>query len=108
MTEEKRIPTIHIGNTDIFEWTMNQGKKIIMPELLVGCEELLYNDLDTVKCIRVEALVRGKSKAFDFNIDRTHIDDTLGKILNWALDEEEYEMCERVKNLNEYLENNTF
>ena len=108
MIEEKRVLTVHIGNTDIFEWTMNQGKKVIIPELLVGCEELLYNDLDTVKCIRVEALVRGKAKAYDFNIDRTHVEDTLDKILKWALAEEEYEMCERVKNLNEYLENNTF
>jgi hypothetical protein len=32
----------------------------------------------------------------------------LDKILKWALIEEEYEICERVKNLNEYLENNTF
>ena len=108
MTEEKKILTVYIGQTDIFEWTMNEGKSVIMPELLVGCEELLYNDLESVKCIRIEAIIRGNTKAFDFNVERENIDDTLDKILKWALAEEEYEMCERVKNLNEYLENNTF
>jgi hypothetical protein len=108
MIEEKKILTVHIGTTDIFEWTMNQGKSVIMPELLVGCEELLYNDLDIVKCIRIEAIIRGKSRAYDFNVERSHVSDTLDKILKWALIEEEYEICERVKNLNEYLENNTF
>lgn len=108
MTEEKKILTVHIGDTDIYEWTMGEGKDTLMPELLVGCEEILYNELDEVKCVRVEAIIRGTQKAFDFNVRRSHIEDTLDKILEWALNEEEYEMCERVKNLNEYLENNKF
>jgi len=110
MTEEKKIRTIYIGNTDIYEWTMNEGKEYLMPELLIGCEELLYNDLDEVKCVRVEAIIRKEKKAFDFNVLRKNIGDTLDKILEWSLNEEEYEMCERVKNLNEYLEEkeNTF
>lgn len=108
MTEEKKILTVHIGDTDIYEWTLGEGKHTLMPELLVGCEELLYNELDEVKCVRVEAIIRGKQKAFDFNVQRNHIQDTLDKILEWALYEEEYEICERVKNLNEYLENNQF
>lgn len=104
MTEEKRILTIHIGKTDIYEWTMGVGKNTLMPELLVGCEELLYNGLDEVKCVRVEALIRKETKAFDFSVKRENITDTLDKILEWALNEEEYEICERVKNLNEFIE----
>ena len=56
----------------------------------------------------VLVIIRGKSRAYDFNVERSHVSDTLDKILKWALIEEEYEICERVKNLNEYLENNTF
>ena len=108
MTEDKKILTIHIGKIDIFEWTMGAGKEKIMPELLVGCEEILYSDLYEVKCLRVEALVRDKQKAFDFSVKRDGIDETLDKILIWALDEEEYEICERVKNLKEYINNNQF
>lgn len=105
MEEPKTILTVYIGDTDIYEWTMGVGKTVLMPELLVGCEEVLYNDTDEVKCARVEAIIRGKPKAFDFNVTYDGIEDTLDKIMSWALQEEMYEMCQRVQNLQEYLEN---
>ena len=104
MTEEKKILTVHIGDTDIYEWTMGVGKQILMPELITGCEEVLYEDKDEVKCARVECIIRKQKKAFDFNVQRESITDTLDKILEWAIQEEEYEICERVKNLNEFLD----
>jgi hypothetical protein len=108
MDEPRKILTIHIGQNDIYEWTMNVGKERLMPELLVGCEELLYNDLDEVLCVRVESLIRGKQKAFDFSVKQDGVTDTLEKIMEWALETEEYEMCTRVKNLFEYIEKNKF
>ena len=103
MEEPKEIPTIYIGETDIHTWLHGDGKPILMPELLVGCEELLYNDLDEVRCARVEVLVRKVHKAFDFSVKKEDIDDTLAKILDWALYEEEYEMCQRVKELQKII-----
>jgi hypothetical protein len=108
MDEPKKILTVYIGEEDIFQWTMGVGKSILMPELLIGCEELLYNDLDEVKCARIEAVIRGKAKAFDFNVKQDGIEDTLEKIMQWALETEEYEICQRVQNLNEYLGKDDF
>ena len=99
MDEPKKILTVYIASNDIFEWATNTGKSILMPELLVGCEELLYNDLLQVKCLRVESFVRGEHKAFDFSITRDGYEDTLTKIMEWALENEEYEICSRVHNL---------
>jgi hypothetical protein len=104
MDEPKKILTVHIGKIDIFEWTIGTGKDILMPELLVGCEELLYNDLDEVRCLRVEAEIRGKQKAFDFSVKAEGVHDTLEKIMQWALENEEYETCSRVRDLIEFLE----
>jgi hypothetical protein len=110
MDEPKKILTIYIGNSDIYEWATDKGKSILMPELLVGCEELLYNELDEVKCLRVESFVRGAHIAFDFSVKRDGCEDTLTKIMDWALEVEEYDYCQRVKNLFDYLEEreNTF
>ncbi len=104
MDEPKKVLTVHIGRNDIFEWTMGVGKDILMPELLVGCEELLYNDLDEVHCLRVETEIRGNQKAFDFSVKSEGVHDTLDKIMKWALENEEYETCSRVKNLMEFLQ----
>ena len=110
MDEPKKILTVYIGSNDIFEWATENGKSVLMPELLVGCEELLYNDLLEVKCLRVESFVRGEHKAFDFSIYRDGCEDTLTKIMEWALEVEEYEYCQRVKNLFDFIEEreNTF
>lgn len=103
MDEPKKILTVHIGKHNIFEWTMGSGKDILMPELLVGCEELLYNDLDEVKCLRVEAEIRGKQTAFDFSVKIEGLIDTLNKIMDWALEIEDYETCSRVRDLLNFI-----
>jgi hypothetical protein len=108
MDEPKKILTVHIGKIDIWEWAIGGGKDILMPELLVGCEELLYNDLDEVKCLRVEAEIRGKQKAFDFSVKSEGVQDTLDKIMKWGLENEEYESCSRVRDLLDYINNKGF
>jgi hypothetical protein len=110
MDEPKTILTVYIGNSDIFEWATDTGKPILMPELLIGCEELLYNDLVQVKCLRVESFVRESHKAYDFSVTRDGCEDTLNKIMEWSLENEEYEYCQRIKSLLDYIEerDNTF
>jgi hypothetical protein len=110
MTEDKETLVVYIGTRDIQEWTQNEGKSILMPELLVGCEELLYkeDELEEILCARVEVVIRSKPKAFDFKVKRDGVEKTLDKILEWALNEEEYEICQRIKNLNEYISDKKF
>lgn len=106
MDEPKRIRTCYIGHKDPYEWMLSdEGKSTVMPELLLGCEEILYKDVEEVRCVRIESFVRKKHNAFDFSVNKSDVVETLDKIMEWALTEEEYEICERVKNLHEYLKN---
>jgi hypothetical protein len=95
--ESNKIKTIHIGDKDIYHWTMVEGKSIMMPILLESSKKLVKDNLDSIKCLRVEAIIRGESKAFDFFVKREELSDTLSKIMNWAIEEEEYEMCNEIK-----------
>lgn len=95
--------TVHIGNTDIYEWTMGVGKDILMPKLFSAVENLIENDLQTKLAARVKALEGKKTFTFDFVVKRDNIDDTLEKILQWALDREEYEMCSEIKKIQDKL-----
>jgi hypothetical protein len=99
-----RVKTIYIGDKDIYTWTMNEGKSIMMPILFESSKKLIKEDLDELKCLRVEAVIRGETKAFDFFVKRKEISDTLSKIMDWALYEEEYEMCNEIKKLQHKLE----
>jgi len=104
MDEKDRLFVAYIGETDIYEWSQGVGKTIMMPELLKACEKLVDEDLLEIKAVRVEAVIKGKKKSFDFLVKRSGLDDTLEKIMGWSLQEEEYEMCQRVKNLQEKLD----
>ena len=94
-----KIKTIYIGEKDIYHWTMNEGKSILMPILFESSKKLIENNLDSIKSIRVEAIIRDKKKAFDFFVKKEELSDTLSKIMDWAIEEEEYEMCNEIKTI---------
>jgi len=101
--DKETVFTAYIGETDVFEWTQGIGKHILMPILLKVCEQVIYNDLEEKTAARIEFLLRGKPKSYDFLVKFDGIEDTLEKIMSWALEEEEYEMCRDIKHLQEYV-----
>jgi len=105
---DKKVFTAHIGETDVQEWTQGVGKHILMPVLFKVVQELLDSDEDEMTAARIEFLLRGKPKAYDFVVKKGGIEDTLSKIMGWAIDEEEYEMCSKIKKVQERLHNEDF
>jgi|TARA_B110000977_G_scaffold103580_1_gene135205 hypothetical protein len=100
---DKTVFTAHIGETDIHEWTQGIGKTILMPILFQVVQELLDSDEDEMIAARIEFLLRGAPKAYDFVVKKDGINDTLDKIMEWAIDEEEYEMCSKIKQVKSKL-----
>ena len=108
MDEPRRGTKIYIGDQDIYLW-MHGNPQTIWPELVTAAEELLYNDEDEVLALQVENRVKNKRGLFDLFVRKTEVDDTLSKAMVWAEEEEEYELCQRVKNLEDFLvKQNTF
>ena len=99
----KTVFTAHIGETDVHEWTQGIGKQILMPILFEVVQELLDSDEDEMIAARIEFSLRGKPKAYDFVVKKDGIEDTLSKIMGWAIDEEEYEMCSNIKKVQDGL-----
>lgn len=44
--KEETVFTIHIGETDIYEWTQGIGKSILMPILLEVCKEVIEENIE--------------------------------------------------------------
>ena len=97
--------TAHIGEIDVHEWTQGVGKHILMPILFKVVQELLDSDEDEMIAARIEFRLRGNPKAYEFVVKKDGIEDTLSKIMGWAIDEEEYEMCSEIKKVQNSLEN---
>ena len=103
MDEPKRGTKVFIGDQDIYLW-MHGNPQTIWPELVTAAEELLYNDEDEVLALQVENRVKNKRGLFDLFVRKTEVDDTLSKAMVWAEEEEEYELCQRIKNLEDFLD----
>lgn len=107
---EEKVFTAYIGDSDPQVWLQSgEGKSVLMPVLLKVSEEVVEDEIEEKHAARVEAQIRGKTKAFDFFISFNGVDDTLNKIMEWAIEEEEYEQCARIKKLQEKIyEKDTF
>ena len=102
MDEPRKGTKIYIGDQDIYLW-MHGNPQTIWPELVTAAEELLYNDEDEVLALQVENRVKNKRGLFDLFVRKPEVGDTLSKAMVWAEEEEEYELCQRIKNLEEFL-----
>ena len=107
--KQETVLHVYIGDDDIQSWTQGPGKLVLMPEMFDCCKTIFNDNLDKLQFARVEATVRGKKKAFDFFVEVDGIHDTLEKLMEWALEEEKYEMCAEIKKLESELDDdNTF
>jgi len=108
MDEPRRGTKIYIGDQDIYLW-MHGNPQTIWPELITAAEELLYNDEDEILALQIENRIKNKKNLFDLFVTKSEVNDTLSKAMAWAEEEEEYELCQRVKNLEDFLvKQNTF
>ena len=96
MDEPKKGTKIFIGDQDIYLW-MHGNPQTIWPELVTAAEELLYNDENEVLALQVENRINNKRGIFDLFVRKQEVNDTLSKAMVWAIDEEEYELCTRIK-----------
>lgn len=108
MIKRENVLTIYIGDKDPQSWLQDTGKSVLMPVLLKTAEAIISEGLEEKQAARVETLIRGKKKALDFFVRRDSIYETIDKVMEWALQEEEYEMCTEIKNLKEKLQNEDF
>lgn len=109
MAKSKKVLTCYIGSQDIYEWvTSDDGKKTMMPILIEGCESIIDKDLEEKKVLVVESIQKYASRRFSFYVRKEEMEETLGKIMDWALENEEYEICARVKKIEDNLVKETF
>mgnify|MGYP000388453083 FL=1 len=104
-----KVKHIYIGEDDVQEWTQGVGKLTLMPLMFRGIKKIIELNLKKYHFARVECIIRTEKKAFDFYVKEDGIWDSLEKVMDWAIEEEEYEMCSEIKKLHKELDkDNTF
>lgn len=93
--------TIFIGENDLHEWVQNEGKSVLMPQLFSALKNLYEEDLEKQLAARVKCKINKRDHTFDFIVNKENSDDTIDKIMEWALEEEEYELCSEIQQFQE-------
>lgn len=102
MKKLKDILTVYIGNEDVENWSSELGHEIIISELIRGYQTLIRDSIDSLVFLIVNSDTRkGKLKTYDFIMFPDHMTSTLNKMLEWAIENEEYEKCAQIIKLKE-------
>lgn len=94
---EERLNEIYIGDKDPYHWVMFEGKETLMGVLYATILSVMEEDLEEKIAARVFFRLNGKEKSMDFVVNRDGIEDTVDKVFEWALENEEYRWCEELK-----------
>lgn len=101
--EERRVLELNVESFNIEEF-MESHRGLMVAEVLSATEELIYKDLERVEVIRINVkMPRGKT-VLKCSLDKEEGIDGLDRLLEWALEKEEYEMCHRIKLMKDYLD----
>lgn len=117
---------VDIKNDSPIEW-LEKNRSLVINESVTAAEKILYENINEF----VPVLKLNGTKIFDFmthitdtnknesksnkpiqpyiliGLDRSDIDTMLKKSMDWCVDAEEYEICHRVKLLQEWISSNS-
>jgi hypothetical protein len=102
MTKE-RLNEIFIGDKDPFTWVMYEGKETLMGVLYSTILLVMEEELESKIAARIFYTYNGSKKSMDFVVNRDGIEDTIEKVFEWALENEEYLWCQELTYIKEDL-----
>lgn len=105
---QERLNEIYIGDKDPYTWVTYDGKETLMGVLYSTILSVIEEELDEKVAARIYYNINNRKKSMDFIVNRDGIQDTIDKVFEWALDNEEYEWCAELKVIKERLQNEDF
>jgi hypothetical protein len=100
----ERVNEIYIGDKDPQHWVLYDGKETLMGLLYSTILDVVENDLEEKIAVRIHCNFSNRQKSMDFVVNRNGIEDTIEKVFEWALENEEYEWCAELKSIQKQLE----
>ena len=100
--EEYQTQKIELKLDEFLQW-MVDSKKTIATETVRACEYFMESDVDSLSIFDVILLHEYGRVTIAFKLNRDELPETLKYIMQWSLDEEEYEISYRVKQITDKL-----
>jgi len=101
--EEREIKTLEADFETYEEW-VEEHQLEIMEEMLEACEEIVLDELDEQNVINVKVVTPLGYMLQVFKIYRQDIRSGLKKVMQKCIEKEAYELCQRVVDIQDYIE----
>jgi hypothetical protein len=107
------IVEIDIQDKSPLDW-LDENRAIIINESVTAAEKILYDNIDQFVPIikltgnKLHNFVETKPNKSSFillGLDKNDITNVIEKSMQWCIDTEEYELCHRIKLLQELIDN---
>ena len=101
--EEREIKTLEIDYTTYGE-SVEDHQLEIMEAMITACEEIVLDELEESHVINVDVITPVGHMLQVFKIYRDDIPSGLDKVMEKCINLEAYELCKRVKDIQEYID----
>jgi hypothetical protein len=97
------IPKLKVRVDDFIPF-ISEHKKLIITETLAACEELIQTDDESIDVIQIHVFTNETNSALiECKVFREDMELGLQKLLKASIEEEEYELSQRIKLLQDYM-----
>jgi hypothetical protein len=103
MEGDREILEFKVDAENLTNW-MEANKPMLMGEIVSASEELLYKELEELDAFKIVVKEKIGRTVLNTKVRKQDVMESIGKIMDWSIEEEEYELAHRIKLLNEHLE----
>jgi len=102
MNESRDILDLEVDFEVYPDW-VEDNQLLFLKETIAASEEMVYDDLDGVHIMTITVRSEIGGMRLVCNLNREDLVESLEKVLEKCVESEEYELAQRVKNLQDYI-----
>lgn len=107
MDEKRKILEFKITTKELPNFMQN-NRAILANEIVTAAEEMLYNDIEEAQVCKITVLGNNSKNILNCKITLNDILRDINTLLDWSVEEEEYELSHRIKLIMDYLSEHDF
>lgn len=102
MSDSREILDLDVDFEDYPNW-VEENRTLFLKETILASEEMVHNNLDDILIMTINVKSDIGGMRLVCNLNREDLVESMEKVLEKCVEDEEYELAQRVKNLQDYI-----
>jgi hypothetical protein len=102
MSDSREILDLDVDFEDYPNW-VEDNRTLFLKETILASEEMVHNNLDNILIMTINVRSDIGGMRLVCNLNREDLVESMEKVLEKCVEDEEYELAQRVKNLQDYI-----